>query len=64
MTNMHFQSLAEAIKELPLDTTKLNVANAIARVCEEYNGHFNRYKFYEACGLEHRDGMWFEKSEE
>ena len=50
MTRMHFQALAEAVRFLALSPAdRLQVAEAIAGACRQFNSRFNRERFVRAA---------------
>ena len=51
MTKKDFKALAEAIKGLPPDPDKREIARAIAKVCTDTNSRFDWQKFYKACDV-------------
>jgi len=53
MTRKHFEKLAQKIREMVENNTTdlVEIANAVADVCEEENEKFSRNRFIQACGL-------------
>ncbi len=57
MTKEHFEAIAEVLKETrpavePRHTQWLVMVAAFGDLGERSNPHFNRARFYRACGLE------------
>lgn len=59
LTKMHFEAIAETLKESKPDLTWLaefdqwkRDCNAMADVCYAFNPAFSRSRFLEACGVE------------
>mgnify|MGYP003127839242 FL=1 len=52
MTRKHFQAIAETISEIENTYERENVALKFAKMLPQFNGHFDRQKFLEACGVE------------
>ena len=49
MTRQHFRALAAAIATVEPFTARRQAAEAVARVCKQFNPAFNASKFMEAC---------------
>ena len=49
MTRKHFQAIAETIAEIENTYERENVALNFAKMLPQFNGHFDRQKFLEAC---------------
>ncbi len=50
MTRRHFLALAEAVRSLELSPAdRLRVAEALADVCRQFNGRFDRERFLRAA---------------
>ena len=52
MTRKHFKAIAETIAEIDNIFERENVALRFAKMLPQFNGHFDRQKFLEACGVE------------
>lgn len=51
MTRQHFQALADEIAKIADNAARKLAAQAAARACKQFNGKFNEFKFYDACGV-------------
>ena len=47
-----FKALAKAIKELPENPTKGDIARVISKVCQEANPRFDWIMFLKACKVD------------
>ena len=52
MTRKHFERLAELVRtwDKPY-TLRVELARALAGICEEFNPAFDQAKFYSACNV-------------
>jgi hypothetical protein len=50
LTRKHFRAMAETIKGIRDANERKNAAEALAIMCQQSNGRFNREKFFTACG--------------
>lgn len=51
MTRQDYELIAEVVKALPENPTKLQVALAFIEALEEGTGHFKSKKFMSECGM-------------
>ncbi len=49
MTRQHFRALAAAIATVEPYSARRQAAQAVARVCKQFNPAFSTEKFMEAC---------------
>ena len=52
MSRKHFTAIAEAISRIENPVSRKEAAYAMASVCAESNGRFDRARFLRACGVE------------
>lgn len=52
MSRKHFVALAETIARIENNEVREQTARAVASVCAECNGRFDRGRFLRACGVE------------
>lgn len=51
MTRQYYELIAETVRGLPENPTKLQVALAFTETLENESGRFKANKFMEACGI-------------
>ncbi len=51
MSKQHFEAFAQAIREIANKGERKRTAETVAKVCQRFNGGFDKGRFLRACGV-------------
>ena len=52
MSKQHFEAFARAIREIANKGERKRTAETVAKVCQRFNGGFDKGRFLRACGVQ------------